>query len=212
MKDLISEIGLAGSGHADANTGAGYGKLSGGMMSSRSVAAKKGQAYPYSEPVTEIDPEDEVDIDDDFLDAFVTKLNLVKYATDPYARVKQGKVGRYGPGMAAGPDLRMEGIASGARRSGKTRIDQPSVTYGLYKNRGPVVGGMSPTVYKTAPGDGAASGRRIGTKHGFSSPPLNMDDDGIRIFNLEDLLDPDLRAIVKARKNIARHTRAKNDH
>jgi hypothetical protein len=149
------------------------------------------ESFPYIE-VEDDEGEDLEDFWDDPIDAdrFMTKLSTQYYSTqDPYGQ-RRARVDRGSLAHSSGRGLG-ENVAKGISPFPK-----------MYKNRGPTVGGTSPTVYKTAPGRQGGGGR--GSKKGwFSAPPAMFSDVSDPAYTLEDILDcdDDKRALAKAKKD-----------
>ena len=78
----------------------------------------------------------------------------------------------------------------------------PSTVLYPKKNRGPALGGTShsPTSYRTGPGH--VRSRDPGSLQGTSKPPKDRFDDGERVFNLSDILEPENRVVLRVRKMV----------
>jgi len=176
--------------------GHGYGNLRSDLQGS--VAGKKSASFPYDETFEDLEPAEE--IEDEDLRALQKKIGLPHYIDDPYMKYKQGKTGRYGPGMAAGPDLVTAGIARGAARTDKVPMDYATSRARMYRGRmNTVTGGTFPKVYNLRTGGAFDRGHLAG----WSKPPPPLFKSR-PVYRLQDLEGPDERAVSKVRADVER--------
>lgn len=189
MAKRLTEFDTLSPAH-DARLGHGYGRT--GSPSGAGTTWMEDESFPYIE-VEDYDTEDLDDFWDDPIDAdrFMTKLSTQYYSThDPYGQ-RRAKVDRRSFAHSSNRGLgesAMPAVAAGI-----------SPFPGMYKGRGPAVGGTAPSVYKTAPG---RKGGGHGSKRGwFGSPPPMLSADIEPIYTLDDILDlsDDKRALAKAK-------------
>ena len=174
--------------------GHGYGSVRSDLQGS--VAGKKSASFPYDETFEDLEPAEEVEDED--IRALQKKIGIPHYVDDPYARYKQGKTGRYGPGMAAGPDLVTAGIARSAPpQSPMTAL---STKRRMYRGRmNTVTGGTYPKVYTTRTGGSFDQGTLAGWAR--PAPPIFTSRPAYR---LSDMYGPDERAVLKVEDDIER--------
>ncbi len=163
------------------------------------ISRKSQSTYPYIEKREE--SEDDIDIIDDafgndpsVMDRFVRMINKNFVKTDPSNRADRASF------VSNQAKIRLPEASIGIR--GKSIAPIPHKTlYGGFD--GPAIGGSSanqafnPGTYK-----------RTGTQYGTSRAPLYLGDpdedldDDISAYTLEDILHPDVRAVVKSRSRI----------
>lgn len=187
MSKSLKEFDTLSPAH-DARQGRGYGRT--GKPTGAGTTWQKGKEFPYIE-VLETTEEEEEEMEDmwdspETASKFMSKLSTHFYGgSDPYGRTR-ARVDRGSFAHSSGRGLG-ENVAKGM-----------SPFPNMYKNRGAAVGGMSPTVYKTAPG---RKGGGHGSKKGWSaSPPVRLSDETEPAYTLEDILDldDDERALKRA--------------
>jgi len=166
----------------DDKKGLGYGVLEPRFHKPR----QQNGSYPYEDPDSHEDIEDQVDVDN--LDAFVAKTNLGYHITDFMSNRKNDPF--Y---FAAGNTKLGEAIAK------NSMVPIPD----LYKGRQVALGGSTSAhvhVGSSYPSRGA-NDISYGTKHGYSSapPPLGMSHEDVSAYTLEDILDKEDDSVNKLR-------------
>ena len=78
----------------------------------------------------------------------------------------------------------------------------PSTALYPKKSRGPAIGGTShsPASYRTGPGH--IRNRDPGSLQGNSKPHRDDFDDGERVFNLSDMIEPENKVVIRVRKMV----------
>lgn len=142
--------------------------------------------YPYSDPDTHEDIEDQIDVDD--LDSFVAKTNLGYHITDFMSNKKNNPF--Y---FVAGNTKLGESFAK------NSMVPIPD----LYKGRQVALGGSTSAhvhIGSSYPSRGA-NDISYGTKHGYSkaSPPSGMSHDSIPAYTIDDILNKEDDTITKLR-------------
>ncbi len=190
----------------DGNVGGGYGTISPKGLGSE---YSRESTYPYRMSSLEDDEdfkedldafiEDEMSHDPNLLDRLSNKINRSIGTSDPVRGNRRADRSAFVSGQRL--DLAPMGESSSVPiRRGDSVYGTMSPIPGksMYKGfTGPAVGGMSTSfAYTTGPG------RKSGTQYGTSRAPLATVDDEIRVDSLDDIPDPGVRAILKARNNI----------
>lgn len=165
------------------------GKSRGGYSGDASYTGNNPAAaasFPYNiEVVIDDDDEDLDPIDAELVDKLQSKIGAMRFRNDPGAKSK---------------DIPVSSRVAESLPSVGGRIPA-SVLYPK-KNRGPAIGGvsMSPASYRTGPGH--ARTRDPGTLQGNSKPPRDDFDDGERVFNLSDMIEPENKVVIRVRKMV----------
>ena len=183
----------------DANTGAGYGRLTPRFHKPMKLGA---EVWPYREEDDAYD-----DIEEDDLDHFVKSINKAKirkktgayYRTDPSNRADRASVAnnhRFDLKIAEG----MPGVRKGI---------SPMSSKNLYPKgfSGPPLGtGGASQAFRTT-----GSYKRTGTQYGTSRAPLPItgEDDELKLYHLSDTPDVDELALLKKRLKLLK-LRAQN--
>lgn len=184
-------------GRFDARTGHGYGAVPGGRFTATgsptpvNTANQANASYPYIDPDDFVEEED-IDNEDstDFKKALFSRIGVPAMSNDPSPVFdKRSLVGNdfnaisEGPGRSA-PYPKQTGMTS---QSSKT---------GMYKNRGPAIGGTNARMGPQGKGP-----HTYGSKAGWSStPPVRFDLDDFIVYRLQDMPSNDQRAVMKAAK------------
>jgi len=180
----------------DARIGHGYGSLKSDMMGT--AAAMRQSTWPYTLSFEETDPPEEID-DEDF-DALQNKVGGRVVVNDPFAQGTVGKVRRYGPGMSAGPDLVLAGIARSAPHPQQTPMTSLSTKRRMYRGRqNTVTGGTYPKVFTTR----AGGYNDKGSLQGWAMAPRPLFKSRA-IYKLSDIYDEDIRAMKKSEEDVER--------
>tara|TARA_Y100000034_G_C6790117_1_gene353704 strand:+ start:141 stop:803 length:663 start_codon:yes stop_codon:yes gene_type:complete len=177
-----------GSLFPDDRKGLGYGVV---YPTGFNEPRKAGSAYPYVEPDSYEDLEYDLAFDEDELDRFVKKINmgyrtvdsLAKNKTDPFYRVAGNT-----PGLGGVAEAGMHPVAK------NSLVPFP----GWSKKVQAVSGG-----YTTKPAYDERPALRTGTEQGYANrppDPIELPDDEIKAYTLQDILDDDELSLLKARK------------
>jgi len=163
------------------------------------ISYKSRSTYPYTDPPVEYEEEDSDVIDDIFagdsatMDRFVRMINKNFVKTDPSNRADRAS-------FVSNQRIRIPEASIGVRSNSISPIPKKT----LYKSfDGPAVGGSSTNVAFN-PG----TYKRTGTQYGTSRAPLYFGDqeedidDDLSAYTLEDILHPDVKAVVKSRSRI----------
>lgn len=163
----------------DARQGHGYGRT--GKPTGAGTTWQEDDQYPYVDKL-ETSEEEEEELEDmlgdlDGATTFMSKMPTHYYGPhDPYGK-RRAKVDRRSFAHSSNRGL--------GETTAKGMVPFPN----MYKNRDTTAGGMSPTVYKTAPG---RKGGGHGSKKGwFGAPPPMLSDVPEPAFTLQDILDLD---------------------
>ncbi len=183
----------------DANTGAGYGRLTPRFHKQMKLGA---EVWPYREEDDAYD-----DLDEDELDHFVKNINKGKirkkvgtyYRTDPSNRADRSSLGTNHRG-----DLKVTESMPGTRRG-----ISPMSSKNLYPKgfSGPPLGtGGAGQAFRTT-----GSYKRTGTQYGTSRAPLPIagEDDDLKLYHLNDIPDVDELSLLKKRLKLLK-LRAQN--
>jgi hypothetical protein len=163
----------------DSNSGAGYGLARRKFHGERPYGSNH---YPYSFE----DDEDE----DEEIDTFVKSVNVAKlnrkipqyFMGDPSNRADRGSLTKgYGLSESDFPK------ASDTISPFSSRVLYPSGFDG-----GAIGTGGSDQAFRTT-----GNFRRTGTQYGSSRAPMPIEDDGIRMYNIRDILSKEDREIIK---------------
>ena len=164
----------------DSNSGAGYGLTRKKFHGERPLGSNH---YPYTY-------EDESDEDDEDIDIFVKSVNLKKlnrkvpqyFRGDPSNRADRGSLTK-GIGLSEVDFPR----ASDTIAPFSSRTLYPGGFEG-----GPVGTGGSGQAFRTT-----GNFKRTGTQYGSSRSPMPIDDEGVRKYNLRDILNKEDLAVIK---------------
>lgn len=187
----------------DANVGGGVGTLKPKGLGSQ---YKFPSTYPYVEEPEEITDEEEEDLysltfgsDVKNIDKLLRKFNPDYVAVDPGGAGVGKRYDMSGMGYNQRIDL-AEDVSM--RRGDSMHGSMSPIPFkSLYRKfSGPAIGGFSvDSSYTTGPY--GPSGKRTGTEYGFSRAPLTDEDDGTRVYSIKDIMSPDDRSVLKARRN-----------
>ena len=169
--------------------GKSRGDYSGGAGKMQTAAG----SWPYIELEID-DEEDDLDpISADLIDKLQSKIGAMRFKNDPGAKSRD-------VGYGSGNNRTFQGGIAESIPHAHGKI--PSTVLYPKKNRGPALGGTShsPAAYKTGPGK--ARLRDPGTLQGTSKPPKDNFDDGERVFNLKDIIEPENRVVIRIRKMV----------
>lgn len=209
-KSPLSEAGIGGPPATsytpyDGRKGHGYGTTDPKF----DITYQKGSIYPYVEPPREDVEEDVEDILDIFggdassIDKFVRMINKNVMRNDPSRRADRAS-------FVSNQKIRLPESSIAMRKGDSlygTMSPIPKKTlYGSFD--GPAVGGSSSNVAFN-PGTYKGTGTQYGTSRAplyFGSEEYDPDDD-ISAYTLEDILYPDVKAVVKARRRVRKETR-----
>ena len=167
------------------------GKSSGDYSGGAGKMHTKTASFPYVEIEVDDEDDDISDFDADLVDKLQSKIGAMRFKTDPGAQADPFSLG-------GGNNRTFQGGIAEALPSVGGKI--PSSILYPKKNRGPALGGVShsPASYRTGPGH--ARVRDPGSLQGNSKPPRDYSDDGERVFNLSDILEPENRVVLRVRK------------
>tara|TARA_R110001583_G_scaffold7985_13_gene38987 strand:+ start:25033 stop:25653 length:621 start_codon:yes stop_codon:yes gene_type:complete len=181
----------------DANVGGGYGTTKPKGLGSE---YSREQTYPYTEESVGDEEDflldieefiDQHDLSDFNLSNRLTNKTGSGYVTDDPVRGQRADRASF----VSNQRLDISELNRIPVRKGSM---SPIPLRSLYKGfSGPAAGGTSTSfAYTTAPG------RKTGTQYGTSRAPMPIEDDGIRVFNADEIPDPSVRAIMKTRNKI----------
>ncbi len=185
-------------GRFDARTGHGYGAVPGGRFSAKggphpvNTANQANAMYPYMDPDQYEEDEDEATFDDDpdFKTALFNKLGVPASQDDPSPAMDK----RYFVGNDLFPIS--EGPGRSAPYPPQAPMDTASTPRRLYKNRGPVAGGVSPRM-----GHQGMGPHTYGSHAGWTGQPIaRFDLDDFVVYRLQDIPNDDQRAVMRGAK------------
>ena len=183
-----------------------------GTTATKGVGAERPyqKMYPYVEPPEDFDEEEE---DDFFSDTYGDDRDIaVKLAN----KAGVGYVANDAGGVGVGKRYDNRSTTTNQRlglnedipmRKGDSLHGSmsPIPFKALYRKfSGPAIGGTSAAAsYTTGPGPGRAGVPGLGTQYGSSRPPVDGDD-GVRIMDFTDIVDPDERSLNKSKNDVRR--------
>lgn len=172
-----------GQPNVDARGDLGYGRVKPRFHISRS----RGQSYPYTEPDPHEVELEELEDDEETLDAIAQKT-MTFTQMDPFA-INKSNPFYYGAGNLKLSDCfwRTDRVLEEVHAMGTSMSPIPQLHRGPRVSFGPSLTGDSHTQYLT-PGNFRRTGSELGWSH--APPPNSPDDDdtGERVESLEDLL------------------------
>jgi len=210
IRSILNEGGLPGPPSTsyvpyDSRKGHGYGTIDPEF----DITYKMGSIYPYTEPPESDVDEDSDDISDIFsgntssIDKFVRMINKNVMRNDPSRRADRASFVSNQRISVRETNIPMR---KGDSLYGTMSPIPKKALYGSFD--GPAIGGSSANVaFNPGPL------KRTGTQYGTSRAPLYLgseqDDPGddIAAYTLEDILEPDVKAVVKQRRRARRETR-----
>ena len=170
----------------DDRKGLGYGQL---YPTGFNEPRTAGSNYPYTDPDS-YDDEYDLELDEDELDLFVKKINMGYRAVDSLAKNKTDPFYRF-----AGNTPGLSGVAEAPMAVAKNSI----VPFpGWSKKIQAISGG-----YTTEPSYTVGPALRTGTEQGYAGPPpdpIDVFDDGLHAYTLQDILGDDEISLEKAKK------------
>ena len=169
--------------------GKSRGDYSGGAGKMQTAAP----SFPYIELEIDDDEEEDFPVGADIVDKLQSKIGAMRFKNDPGAKSRNVSLG-------SGNNRSFSGRVAESIPHAHGKI--PSTALYPKKSRGPAIGGTShsPTSYRTGPGH--IRNRDPGSLQGNSKPHRDDFDDGERVFNLSDMIEPENKVVIRVRKMV----------